>query len=190
MLDILREEIKSCTKCSLCKDMPGTKPVPGQGSKSRIMIVGEALGKDESFVEEPFVGRCGKLLTKMLSEAGIDREKVYVTNVVKCRPTKNGGTCNRAPTNEEIGECKEWLYKEILEVNPEVVITLGKVPTYTLLRETLKKSFRLIDVVGEYTRVYGYNVIPAYHPSFIMGHGRKKLEEEIEIFRKVANDTK
>ena len=111
------------------------------------MLVGEAPGADEDLLGEPFVGRCGDLLTKMLTDLGIDRENVYITNTVKCRPVE--GKKNRPPKKEEIQSCKNWLWKEIQEVAPKVIVTFGKVPTSLLLKIS-KHKLKLGDVVGRF----------------------------------------
>lgn len=156
------------------------------------MLVGEALGEDESLLEQPFVGRCGQLLDQILKEAGIDRDSLHITNTVKCRPVKKAKFgqrfSNRPPTDEEINTCKGWLFQELELVRPDIVITLGKIPTYTLLSSFLKKSFKLGDVVGTVYQTLHTNIIPAYHPSYLMVHGKDKMDETIELFRKVVNE--
>ncbi len=187
-MDCVGDKIRSCTKCSLCEEMPGTKPVPGVGpTNARIMLVGEALGEDESLLEEPFVGACGQFMDQMLQEAGLNRGQLFITNVVKCRPTKPGGRSNRPPTEDEIQSCKLWLWKEIQLVEPKVIITLGKVPTYTLLRLQLMKSFTLGHLIGRVRKVdyTSADIIPCYHPSFTMVHGRDKREAVVNLFKEI-----
>lgn len=186
MIKTLQDEIRDCTKCGLCKTMP-FKPVPGYGPKNaRIMIVGEAPGEEESLIEQPFVGLCGKLLTKMLIEAGINRDECYIANVVNCRPVD--GTRNRPPTGKEIKACKDWVFQQIEEVNPDIIFTLGKVPTSTLYPK-FKSTSRLKDVIGVPAKMGGAvvkenTVIPNFHPSYIMVYGKKELELAIEVFKK------
>ncbi len=93
----LLSAIKDCKRCPLYKDMPeGCKPVKGDGSlNADLMLVGEALGKDESLLELPFQGMAGKMLDKMLEKANINRKQIYLDNIVKCRPTTNNGKKNR-----------------------------------------------------------------------------------------------
>lgn len=184
----LQKQIRSCTKCSLCMDMPGTKPVPGIGpTDSNIMLVGEALGEDESILEEPFVGQCGQFLDAVLQEAELERSSLFVSNVVKCRPTRNNGRANRPPTDDEIAACKGWLWKELQDVRPEVVVTLGKIPTYTLLNSVLRKSFTLGKVCGQEFKVEYMDsvIIPLYHPSYIMVHGKDKRQLTVDIFKEI-----
>lgn len=184
----LKEKIKNCKRCPLYKNMPdGCSPVPGIGPQNaQIMFVGEALGEDESIYGEPFVGRCGRFMNvQMLSPAGIKREDLYITNTVKCRPTK--GNANRPPSDVEITKCKGWLWEEIKLVKPKVIVTLGKIPTYTLLNKELKKSFTLKSVIGKSfdmdfngikTKVY-----PLYHPSYLMVRNRKAIDDNVKVLK-------
>lgn len=187
MMRSLRLRIKNCHRCPISKLMPeGCFPVPGMGpSKAELVIVGEALGEDEALSGEPFVGRCGQLLDKMLKEAGIDREQAFVTNTVRCRPVE--GKANRPPSKTEIQNCKTWLWKELQIVQPKVILTLGKVPTGTLLSGQLKKSFKLGNVVGTMFNVMYIDsiIVPCYHPSYLMVHGKAKMDDAMEILEKV-----
>lgn len=189
--DNLCEQIRSCQKCPLHKDMPGTKPVPGIGPiDAKIMICGEALGADEALLEEPFVGQCGTFLNNtLLVGAGLNRSDLYICNVVNCRPTKNNGKSNRPPTDYEINKCKGWLWKQIQLVQPEIIMTLGKVPTYTLLNQQLKKNFTLGSIVGQKFEVdyCKATIVPNYHPSYIQIHGKNKEDKCIDIFKQVRD---
>lgn len=193
------DDIQNCTLCPLHKSMPdGCKPVPGHGNVlSKIMLIGEALGENEAKLQEPFVGPAGKMLKKMLGDAGIGQDSYYITNTVKCWPyvktitARRATTRNRPPLDEEIQKCKKWLWKEITTIKPSIIITLGKVPTYTLLHEKLNKSFTLSDVVGTVYSV-GWTqarIMPAYHPSFIMQYGKSKIEECVSHFKKAKEST-
>jgi len=196
--------IPSCKRCHLYKDMPeGCHPVPGDGPLTAdLMIVGEALGKNEALLELPFQGMAGKMLDKMLEESNIDRTTTYITNVVKCRPTRNNiiGKSNRPPSNEEIDKCKSWLYNELYVVQPKVIVTLGKVPTSVLLYKTQymkNKTYKLKDLLQQKFLMNYHNeaeevkwnsiVVPCYHPSYILGHNRKMLGMSIEILKMVHN---
>lgn len=192
---MLQNEILNCTKCPLYKSMPyGCKPVPGVGpSDARIFIIGEALGEDEAILSKPFIGQCGKLLDKMLKEAEIDRNKCFISNTVKCRPIKTIKTrvSNRPPTKEEIQSCKDWLFQEIDLIRPNIIFTLGMVPTRVLLG--LKSTAKLGDYIGQESRMgLGYPpiadfislVVPMYHPSYIMAHSRKDYETTVSIFKR------
>jgi DNA polymerase len=187
----LKKRIQDCTMCPLHKDMPcGNYPVPGDGNpKADLMLVGEALGKEESIIELPFQGQAGSMLDKMLEDAKIDRSDIYITNAVKCRPTKNKGKSNRPPTKMEISICKLWLWEEMIAVQPKVIVTLGRIPTGLIIpKEHLKLTFKLGDVVGKHFFIdFGKVktcVIPNYHPSFLMQYGRSYMETSIKTFKK------
>lgn len=183
----IRNQIKDCKSCPLHVRMPGC-PVPGTGpSTANLMLIGEALGEDEAINEEPFVGRCGKLLNKMIENAGFQRLNVYITNIVKCRPTRTKGkrVSNRAPTPEEIRTCKHWVWKEMKFVKPKVVVTLGGTSTKTMLHQALGKTFKLGDVVGKQYKVDYINsiFIPAYHPSYLMVHRKDLIDQTTTILK-------
>lgn len=193
-LDVLRQEVETCCKCNLHKMLQtGCTPVFGDGNvHASIMLVGEALGENEMLLSKPFIGIAGNMLNTMLKEADIEREKCYVSNVVKCRPTDNGKK-TRPPSIDEIRECSPYLHEEINIVRPQLIFTLGKIATYELIKSVgIKKSFKLEDVVGKtYTVLshgsgdsYYANVIPNYHPSYIMQHGKHKMIEAVSVFKK------
>jgi len=180
--------LETCNLCPIFSLLPnGCTPVPPVGPKtSSIMIIGEAPGATEVEVGMPFVGPCGRLLDRLLSSAGINRENVYITNTVKCRPTDDGRS-NRPPNSAEISTCTEnHLFREIYYVRPTYIFTLGKVPTYALLAGPLKKSFKMKDVVGKVFPVsletITISVIPNYHPSYIMQYGKEFDKKAIEVF--------
>ena len=185
-LEQLKTEYSSCEICSLCpKDSGINGVVKSSGPASSLAIIGEAPGAEEDSAGEPFVGRAGKMLDKLLEGAKIKRQQAFITNAVKCRPTQNQGRKNRTPTIEECESCRPWLYKELRLVKPKVIVTLGKVSTESVL--TLPKNFTLGDYVnkpheakigdGEYT------VVPCWHPSYLMQHGRKKFDEAVDCFK-------
>jgi DNA polymerase len=125
------EEIKTnvvnCTLCKLCYDRKNA--VPGRGNlNSKILFVGEAPGRNEDNVGLPFIGFAGKILEESLKKAGLGREDVYITNIVKCRPPNN-----RVPEKEEINTCLQYLRKEIQMISPAVVCILGATALQSLL---------------------------------------------------------
>lgn len=189
------QDMLKCTKCSLCETR--SQVVPGKGwLDSKVMFVGEAPGTNEDIEGEPFVGRCGKLLDQMLVKAKIPRSKIYITNAVKCIPKK--GKSVRPPTDEEIKACKGWLWKEIQEVKPKMIVTFGKVPTHLLLSYTLKKAFKLDDIAGEVFKPPYFDciIIPCYHPAYILRNknriddAQKIIDSLIGKFREYCNDNK
>lgn len=139
--------------------------VHGEGSLSpRLMLIGEAPGEQETLQRRPFVGKAGKNLDEFLSQAGIDRSQLYVSNTVKFRPTKisaAGRTVNRPPTKEEIKLFLPWLKQEIETVQPEIVVTLGNVPLKAL---TGPKTV-IGDVHGSFVEADGIKIYPMYHPA-------------------------
>ena len=126
-LDGIREKVVSCTKCELCHDR--TNSVPGKGAKdSKIIFIGEAPGRSEDKKGEPFVGAAGKKLSIALEYAGISRDSIYITNVVKCRPPNN-----RVPTQVEQDACSEYLRAEIALIKPKVICIMGNTAFNSLL---------------------------------------------------------
>lgn len=187
---ILSSKIRGCRKCDLCNWQPvGGGPVAGDGSiDSSYMIIGEAPGENESVSGLPFVGAAGKMLDTLLDKASLKRDMFYITNIVKCRPTSDRKK-NRAPTQGEIDACKIHLWNEMQLVKPKYIFTLGKLPTYLLLSNQLKKSFKLTDVIGKkYTVTYSTaEIVPNLHPSYIMQYGKKWIQPAADIFGKTIN---
>src|SRR5712692_3322684 len=130
----LRQISAGCKACDLWKT--GTQTVFGEGQRrSRVMFVGEQPGNDEDLAGKPFVGPAGKLLDKSLEQAGIDREKVYVTNVVKHFKWEPRGKrrIHKKPGSREIAACRPWLDTEIAMVKPRIVVCLGATAAQALL---------------------------------------------------------
>jgi len=185
-LEQLRNEYSSCEICSLCPKKSGINGVVrSSGPMSSLAIIGEAPGSDEDEACKPFVGRAGKMLDKLLEGAKIKRQQVFITNAVKCRPTQNNGKKNRTPTLDECDSCRPWLYKELQVVKPKVIVTLGKVSTESVL--PLPKNFTLGDYVNKTNEASiaesTYTVVPCWHPSYLMQHGRGKFDEAVECFK-------
>ena len=133
---------------------------------AKLMIIGEAPGAKEEEIGEPFVGRSGKLLDKLLQNAGIDiNQDVYFCNVVKCRPPKN-----RRPTKIEIQENLPWLYQQIKLVNPSVIVLVGA----TALEAILKIKSPISILRGEWIDWEGKLVMPVFHPSYLLRNPSKE----------------
>ena len=185
----LYKKLSTCRICPISchRDSGNMSIVPGEGAASaKLMIIGEAPGKDEDILERPFQGMAGKMLDKILEQAIIDRRDVFITNTVKCRPIEQGkkGFKNRPPKDKEIGYCKSWLHQELNIVQPKVVITLGKVPTRLLLK-IQKKNFGMKEYMMP-TRVDYLNsfwIFPCWHPSYIMRSPSKLVPEAVSIFK-------
>lgn len=175
----LLEDCKNCTRCSLRSGC--NQVVPGYGpAGAKLFIVGEAPGFEEDLEGVGFVGRSGQLLRKLLLEAGINPEKSFITNSVKCRPSNN-----RTPTVEEITICKYWLWQELKNISPQVVLPLGKVAITLLLK--LKPAFRVKDVVGHtYNMIYSpAKFMPWYHPSYLLRQGNALDKKTIDWFKQI-----
>jgi DNA polymerase len=152
------------------------------------MFIAEAPGENEMIIGKPLIGMAGQLFDKLLEAAGIDRAQCYIDNIVHCRPTEgNEGFKNRPPTDGEIQACRMHIWNVMQAISPKIIVTLGKVPTYTLLHSQLNKSFTLKSVVGNEFHVEYFDsvIMPAYHPSFILQRGKKHTEETIELFKKI-----
>ena len=165
-LPAIRDFIGDCTRCKLHKGR--TKIVFGTGNpKAQLMFVGEGPGRDEDLSGEPFVGRAGKLLTDMIRAMGLQREDVYIANVVKCRPPEN-----RLPEKDEIEVCSPFLMRQIDVIKPKVICTLGSCSAQTLLQTTQGISrFR-----GEWFDFRGAKLMPTYHPAYLLRNPAAKSD--------------
>ena len=170
----LVEEAKKCVKCRLHKTR--TNVVVGEGPlNSLIMLVGEAPGYWEDKQGKPFVGAAGKLLDKLLALAGLDRSKVYITNVVKCRPPGN-----REPKPDEIEACKGYLDEQISLIKPKIICTLGNVASAYLLQKFGFQFQPMVRIHGKVFEVNQLKIIPLYHPATALYKPpiKKVLEED------------
>jgi uracil-DNA glycosylase len=162
----IREDIGDCTRCKLHKGR--TKIVFGTGNPNAdLMFVGEGPGRDEDLSGEPFVGRAGKLLTDMIKAMGLQRENVYIANVVKCRPPEN-----RLPEKDEITTCSPFLMRQIDAIKPKVICTLGSCSAQTLLQTALGIS----KLRGEWFDFRGTKLMPTYHPAYLLRNPAAKPE--------------
>ena len=135
-LETIKQNVIECTKCELSKTR--TNSVPGKGNfQSDVIFVGEAPGRNEDKHGEPFVGAAGKKLSAALEGAGVSREEVYITNVVKCRPPNN-----RVPNTTERDTCKEYLKKEISIIKPKIICVLGNTAFNSVLGGSEITKFR------------------------------------------------
>ena len=165
-LRLIREDIGDCTRCGLCRNR--TNVVFGVGnSAARLMFVGEGPGADEDLKGEPFVGRAGQLLTKIIESMGMEREDVYIANVVKCRPPEN-----RTPLPDEIATCSPFLFQQILAIRPRVIVCLGTPATQTLLgtRDTITR------LRGTFHEIDGIRVMPTFHPAYLLRNPAAKRD--------------
>ena len=153
-LEIIKQKVIKCTNCELCKTR--TNSVPGKGNfHSNVIFVGEAPGKNEDKNGEPFIGIAGKRLSMALEGAGISRDEVYITNIVKCRPPKN-----RVPTAIERETCKEYLKQEITIIKPKIICILGNTAFNSILGGSEITKFRG-KLVKKDNQLYFLTVHPA-----------------------------
>jgi DNA polymerase len=165
-----------CTRCKLHR-MGRRQVVFGVGNPDAdLMFVGEAPGADEDIQGIPFVGRAGQLLTKMIQAIQLERDQVYIANVIKCRPPGN-----RNPEPDEVAQCEPFLFKQIEIIKPKVIVALGKFAAQTLLR-TLDPISRLRGRVFEYR---GAKLIPTFHPAYLLRNPSSKREvwEDMKVVR-------
>jgi uracil-DNA glycosylase family 4 len=160
-----REKVCACTKCPHLVSSR-TQTVFGVGNPDAdLMFVGEAPGADEDTQGEPFVGRAGQLLTRIIETMGLRRSDVYIANILKCRPDMpKGSSGNRAPTPEEMETCKPYLVEQINIIQPKVLVALGAVAVQGLLG--IRSSMR--ELRG---RWHDYNETPlmiTYHPAYLL----------------------
>lgn len=158
--DELKRRVSECQKCGLCKKRHNTVFGEGPEVNCRVVIVGEGPGADEDALGRPFVGKAGQLLTGILENGGrIPRESLYITNIVKCRPPEN-----RNPTREEAAACDEFLEAQLLLLHPDIVVTLGNVPTQWLLKTTQG----ITSLRGQWLDWRGIKLFPMFHPSYLL----------------------
>ncbi|MEX1124468.1 MAG: uracil-DNA glycosylase [Acidimicrobiia bacterium] len=174
----LRARALVCTDCGLSQTR--TNVVFGVGDpQARVMLVGEAPGKNEDLQGEPFVGAAGKLLDSLLAEIGLERSEVYIANVLKCRPPGN-----RDPHPNEIDSCKGYLREQIRLIEPEVVVTLGNFATKLLLN-TETGITRLRGRLHPWW--LGSSLVPTFHPAAALRGGDRVTDQMREDFALVRS---
>jgi DNA polymerase len=160
----VKELALECQRCGLRENC--TQVVFGSGNnQSPLMFVGEGPGRDEDKQGLPFVGRAGKLLDRILTEAEIERDEVYISNIIKCRPPNN-----RKPTEEEMKTCLWILAQEIKFVDPKIIVPLGS----TALRGLLDPAGKITKVRGNWEERKGRYFLPTFHPAALLRDERKK----------------
>ena len=162
----LEESIKGCNKCKLCKTRQNI--VFGTGNKqAKLMFIGEGPGADEDRLGEPFVGRAGKLMNLAFEALGIDRNEVYIANVVKCRPPGN-----RNPEDDEAIACLNYLRNQVILVHPEIIVLLGSVA----LKNILGKEYGITASRGKWVEKKGIKYMPTWHPAALLRDETKKID--------------
>lgn len=158
--DSLVDAIHACSACELAQNC--TQKVPGVGDrKADLLIVGEGPGHDEDIRGEPFVGRSGQLLDRMLAAIGIAREQVYITNIVKCRPPNN-----RDPKQDEAHQCRAYLEAQIEQIAPRVILSVGRVSAHNLLGSNQPVG-KLIKQIHQLPGT-DIPVKVTYHPAYLL----------------------
>ncbi len=162
----LEESIKGCNKCKLCKTRQNI--VFGTGNKkAKLMFIGEGPGADEDRLGEPFVGRAGKLMNLAFETLGIDRNEVYIANVVKCRPPGN-----RNPEEDEAVACLDYLRNQVILVQPEIIVLLGSVA----LKNILGKEYGITASRGKWVEKKGIKYMSTWHPAALLRDETKKID--------------
>jgi DNA polymerase len=168
----------ACTRCKLCT-LGRSQIVFGVGNpKARLMFVGEAPGEEEDKRGEPFVGRAGQLLTKIVEAIGLTRDQVYIANVIKCRPPNN-----RNPEPDEVAACEPFLFRQIDVIQPKVIVPLGKFAAQCLLK-TVDPITKLRGRQFDYR---GATLIPTFHPAYLLRNPSAKREvwEDMKKVREI-----
>jgi DNA polymerase len=178
-LRIIREDLGDCTRCRLHKQ--GRKQIVfGVGNPNAdLMFIGEAPGADEDQQGEPFVGRAGQLLTNMIKAMGLEREQIYIANIIKCRPPNN-----RTPERDECETCSPFLMRQVATIKPKVIVALGAVAAKTLLAINDSMSnlrgrwyeFKPTGVRSNDPHWPGAKLAVTYHPAFLLRDPRQKKE--------------
>ena len=170
----IASQISQCTSCELHKTR--TLTVPGHGDpKSKIMIIGEAPGRNEDQIGMPFIGKAGDILDILLESIDLDRTKIFITNMVKCRPPQN-----RDPYSTEITHCSGFLDHQIHVIDPLIIITLGRFSLNKFLPNTTIKNVR-----GTIHKWNQYTIFPIYHPAAAL-YNPKLLPKMKSDFEKIS----
>ena len=172
----LEQECLNCKKCELCQTRNNV--VFGVGNKNaEVLFIGEGPGENEDLQGEPFVGRGGKLLDKMLYSVDLSREEnIYIANIVKCRPPKN-----RDPKPEEQTACTPWLRNQFKLMKPKIIVCLGRIASAKIIKPDIK----ITKEHGMFFEKSGVLMMPMLHPAAILRDPRKKPEafRDFQILR-------
>lgn len=181
----LETDCKSCRKCALAETR--TNVVFGDGNReAEVLFIGEGPGETEDLTGRPFVGRGGKLLDDMLEMIGLDRTKVYIANIVKCRPPGN-----RDPLNTEREACFPWLESQLELISPKIIVCLGRIAAMTFIDE----KFKITQEHGRWYDRRGAKIMALYHPAALLRDPRRRpetfedLKELQRTIRKICDHT-
>ncbi|TDT45642.1 uracil-DNA glycosylase [Fonticella tunisiensis] len=179
-LDELNNYVLSCKRCGLCRNRTNT--VFGEGNvNAKIMFIGEGPGEEEDRTGRPFVGRAGKLLTKMIEAIGLKREEVYIANIVKCRPPNN-----RVPFEDEAEKCIVYLRKQVAIIRPKILICLGA----TASKYIIDRNIKITRDRGKWYKKGNFYILPTFHPSALLRDESKKRYawEDFKKIREMINN--
>ncbi len=173
----LRKQAEECQRCSHLVESR-TQVVFGVGNvHADLMLVGEAPGMDEDREGKPFVGKAGQLLTKIIDTMGLSRDRIYIGNVLKCRPDTPGRSFgNRKPTPMEMQTCWPYLMEQIKIIRPRVLVALGTTAVDGLLGE---KSLGITRLRGRFQDFRGIPVMPTYHPAYVLRNPAKAIKRQV-----------
>ena len=162
----LERDVSNCKKCKLC--MTRTNVVIGTGNKNaELMFIGEGPGEDEDKTGIPFVGKAGKLMDKAFDGLNISREKVYIANIVKCRPPQN-----RVPDKEEANSCLDYLRNQVILIKPKIIVLLGS----TALKNILGENYGITASRGKWIEKKNILYMPTFHPAALLRDENKKID--------------
>ena len=176
------DDLGDCQGCGLAATR--TRLVYGVGNpNARLVMVGEAPGRDEDLKGEPFVGEAGQLLDRILLAMGMQREDVYICNVLKCRPPQN-----RDPQPDEVATCETFLKRQIAAIRPQVIVGLGRFAVQSLLKSKVPIS----RLRGEWQSYEGIPLMPTYHPAYLLRNpeGKRDVWEDMkEVLRRLQGES-
>lgn len=179
-LEELEREASTCKKCRLCETRKNV--VFGTGNKdAEIMLIGEGPGADEDAQGEPFVGKAGKLMNMAFQMLGINRENLYIANIVKCRPPQN-----RNPLEDEATACLDYLRNQVILVKPKIIVLLGSVA----LKNILGQEYGITASRGKWVEKKGILYMPTWHPAALLRDENKKIDfiRDLKEVMKVYNE--
>jgi DNA polymerase len=178
-LEDIRRDLGDCRRCELAASR--TQLVYGVGNPdARLVLVGEAPGREEDLRGEPFVGEAGRLLDRILAAMGMCRADTYICNVLKCRPPNN-----RDPMPEEVATCEPFLLRQIAAIKPQVIVGLGRFAVHSLLKTRVPIS----QLRGEWQDYHGIPLMPTYHPAYLLRNpeGKREVWEDMKAVLRLMN---
>ena len=171
--ETLQQQCLHCRSCGLCESR--TNVVFGVGDpNAEVLFVGEAPGEREDALGEPFVGKAGQLLDDMLAMIGLSRDRIYITNSIKCRPPQN-----RDPLNTEKEACAPYLQKQLQLMDPKIIVCLGRISAM----EMIKPDFKITQEHGQFFEKNGRLMTAIYHPAALLRDGDKKPDTFVDLKR-------